>query len=137
MNFNAYVGIPFLDRGRAMSGANCWGLVVLFYDRELGIALPAFDDRAAALTAIERAELSRVISGVRDEGNWRDVIQGQHRPGDIVLFQVAGEPGHIGIVSGVDRFLHVRRRQDSGFESLSSPLWAKRIVGFYRHAACL
>jgi cell wall-associated NlpC family hydrolase len=137
MDFNAYVGIPFRDRGRAMDGANCWGLIVLFFERELCIQLPAFDDRAAALTDLERSELSLVVAGVRDDGAWLDVAQGQHRPGDVVLFRIAGELAHMGIVSAPDRFLHMRLRQDAGFESLSSLLWARRIASFHRHVACV
>lgn len=135
MDLNAYVNVPYRDRGRAMEGANCWGLIVLVYAREFGIELPAYDDRAAALTEIERAELSLVVAGERDAGDWLEVAQGAHRPGDLVLFRIAGELAHMGIVSAPDRFLHMRLGQAAGFESLSSPLWAKRIASFHRYVA--
>lgn len=40
-----YLGIPYLQGGRTTEGCDCWGLVVIVYDEELGIALPKFDDR--------------------------------------------------------------------------------------------
>lgn len=135
MDFGAYVGIPFRDRGRAMDGANCWGLIVLFYQRELGIELPAYDERAAALSDAERAELHTVVCDERDGGVWRDVQPESVQPGDLVLFRVAGALAHMGIVSGRDRFLHMRLGKDSVVESLSSPLWINRIESFHRHAA--
>ena len=134
-DLNCYSGVPYRDRGRAMDGANCWGLIVLVYAQEFGIQLPAYDERAAALNDVERAELARIVAGERDAGEWLEVGQGAHLPGDLVLFRIAGELAHMGIVSGPDRFLHMRLGKSAGFESLSSPLWAKRIASFHRHVA--
>lgn len=135
MNFDAYVGVPFRDRGRAMDGANCWGLIVLFYARELGIELPAYDERAAALTDAERADLAAIVRAERDGGEWREVPAEHAEPGDLVVFRIAGELSHMGIVRSRDRFLHMRLDFESVIESLSSPLWARRIESFHRHAA--
>jgi cell wall-associated NlpC family hydrolase len=43
MNLDHYMFVPYLDKGRTMSGADCWGLVRLVLGREFGIqGLPEF-----------------------------------------------------------------------------------------------
>lgn len=135
MDFAAYVGVPYRDRGRAMDGANCWGLIVLFYARELGLELPAYDDRAAALTDVERADLGAIVRSERDGGDWYEVPAEHVEPGDLVVFRIAGQLAHMGIVSGRDRFLHMRLGFASVIESFSSPQWSRRVESFHRHAA--
>ena len=48
MDVERYLRIPFVERGADWSGCNCWGLVVLAYREELGIALPAHPGIGAA-----------------------------------------------------------------------------------------
>lgn len=52
---------------------------------------------------------------------------------DVVVFNVAGQPGHIGVCIGRGRFLHVERGQRSRIARLTDPLWCSRIEGFYRY----
>lgn len=40
MNTDNYVGIPFVSNGRNRDGADCYGLIKLIYQQELGIELP-------------------------------------------------------------------------------------------------
>ena len=37
-----YVGIRYQSRGRSFDGCDCYGLVRLFYQAELGIELPEY-----------------------------------------------------------------------------------------------
>ena len=45
---NSYIGIPYKNRGRDRSGVDCWGLVQLWYQEQLGITV---DDYLYAYTA--------------------------------------------------------------------------------------
>lgn len=62
--FDKYMTVPFVDRGRSMSGADCFGLhfLVLLLERQLRVADPglAFTDKGARDAVA--AELAR--------GNW-------------------------------------------------------------------
>jgi cell wall-associated NlpC family hydrolase len=51
--------------------------------------------------------------------------------GGLVIFRIAGHPWHVGLVVARDRFLHIPPGETSCVERLSSPMWAKRIEGFY------
>ena len=51
-----YVGLPWLDGGRSADGADCWGLVRLVYERELGNALPTSGESSARELAREPAK---------------------------------------------------------------------------------
>lgn len=124
---NEYVGIPFQDRGRERSGLDCWGLVRLIYDEQLGIDLPALDDRyesTADSSAI--AELYGV-----EQANW--IERPGPAPGDVVMFKVLAIPLHVGVVVDARTFLHTMERRGTCVERLTSPAWSARVLAFYRH----
>ena len=50
---------------------------------------------------------------------------------ELARFRIAGLPRHVGLVVDTDRFLHMPSRETSCVERLSSPMWAKRIEGYY------
>jgi|GEM_PF-676541 len=51
---------------------------------------------------------------------------------DVVVFNRAGRPAHVGVCVDSGRFLHVEDGGRSVIDRLSAPLWAARIEGFYR-----
>lgn len=124
---NAYVGIPFEDRGRDARGLDCWGLVRLVYDEQLGIDLPALEDcyeNTSDLAAIaETYELEKT--------DWIE------RPGpapcDVVMFKLLAIPLHVGVVVDARTFLHTMERRGTCVERLTSPAWSARVLAFYRH----
>ncbi|MDH2022956.1 C40 family peptidase [Stenotrophomonas sp. GD03680] len=52
---------------------------------------------------------------------------------DVVVFNNAGRPWHVGVCLGSGDFLHVEEGMTSRVERLGSPLWEARISGFYRY----
>ncbi len=126
-----YVGIPYRLHGTTREGVDCWGLPCLWYREQYGIELPSFGDRyGRELDAAERAHIADIIRG--ESAQWRHVRQGNEERGDLVLFRVLGEESHIGLVVDAGRFLHARQGIDSCVERYDSPVWARRVVGFYR-----
>lgn len=126
-----YVGIPYRLHGTTREGLDCWGLPRLWYLEQYGIELPSFGDRyGRELDATERAHIAEVVRG--ESPKWQTIRQGHEQRGDLVLFRVAGEEAHLGIVVGAGRFLHARPNTDSCVERYDSPVWARRLAGFYR-----
>jgi len=66
-----------------------------------------------------------------DAADWSRVARPQ--PLDVVVFNLAGRPGHVGVCVGRGRFFHVEEHSRSRVESLLSPLWSSRIEGYYRY----
>lgn len=128
MNIEKYIGLPYKDNGRDITGIDCWGLVRLYYKQELGIELPSYVDQYIGLTS---TNIKESIISYRD--NWDKVETPQLN--DLILFRILGEPTHIGLYLGENKFLHIRDGYDSVIESTNSINWSKRIEGYYRYRA--
>jgi cell wall-associated NlpC family hydrolase len=128
MNFSNYIGLPWLELGRDSRGVDCWGLVRLFYQKEMGIELPVYGGIGHGID--ENPELARKINANMD--NWRRVVKPS--PGDCVLINIGGKPVHIGLIVSNRKMLHVAKGANSVIESFTGPKWSKRIEGFYTYA---
>lgn len=75
---NKYVGIPYVNGGRDLSGVDCYGLIKLVYENEYGELLPDWltDD-------ISLQDRSRLIEEQLQSGTWREVEM--PHDGDIVV----------------------------------------------------
>jgi hypothetical protein len=51
----------------------------------------------------------------------------------VVVFRRYGRPSHVGVCLNSNDFLHVEENSSSCIDRLSSPIWNKRIEGFYRY----
>jgi hypothetical protein len=126
MDYNKYIGLPYKDNGRDASGVDCWGLARLFYEQELSIELPSYTE---LYSGAHDPQVSQSIENYKDA--WQVAEYGA--PGDLCLFNIYGEPAHVGVYIGDRRFLHAREGRDSVIESLDSAQWSKRFVGFYKY----
>lgn len=124
--------VPFVDKGRDWSGWDCWGMVVLFHREVLGVAIPSYTDsyRDAGRSKSSRVQLQDLIQ--TNMPKWDRIDD--PLPGDAVLLNIGGRPIHVGLAIGAGRMLHTERRVCTLIERLSSPIWEKRIEGFYRYA---
>ena len=66
------------------------------------------------------------------KNNWAQVQQPE--VGSVIVFNILGEPFHVGVYIGEDKFIHARDGMDSVVESVNSPKWAKRIEGYYKYS---
>jgi hypothetical protein len=126
MKFDKYVGLPYKDNGRDTTGIDCWGLVRLYYKDELGIDLPSYTDEYEGPFD---TNVARAINHYKD--NWEQTTT--PGVGDIVLFNIYGEPAHVGVYVGNNKFLHSREGKDSVIESLAGVQWNKRLAGIYKY----
>lgn len=128
MNFDKYIGLPYQENGRTEQGVDCWGLARLIYARELDIELPDYSD---LYTGSWDEQVTKLINYHKD--SWHQV----DKPvvGDLCLFNIYGEPAHIGVYCGENKFIHSRDGKDTVVESLNSVAWKKRFQGYFRYSA--
>jgi cell wall-associated NlpC family hydrolase len=124
-----YKAVPYLDGGRTVRGADCWGLVRLVLMQEFGVkALPEWGHiREAQHSDIDDAYQATKNKFFRVTG-----LNAEVKSGDVVcVFNAAGQCAHVGIVVPGDTgptVLHTR--PESGFP-LSLPL--ARFAQSYDH----
>lgn len=129
-----YVGREFRERGRSRDGVDCWGLVWLIYAERLGVILPNYSDRYRTTT--DSQAVNAVLLQELDSGHWQDVEPGQEKFGDVVRFEIAGSPPHVGFVVGRGDMLHVLPGSGlSKLERFDTRLWRGRMRGIHRHVA--
>lgn len=123
---NKYIGIPFNQHGRDFNGCDCWGLVKLYYNNELGINLPCLS------SLYEHTQDAKIVGVISNEAlNWRlvDVPDAN----DVAVLSMRGMPFHVGLMTGKRDMLHIEQDINSVIERIDSPIWNSRIKGFYRH----
>lgn len=121
-----FIGIPFADGKQSFKGANCYGLVWLFYKYHLGINIPELtvqSDHSNRVWATYLREISE---------NWNWVDEPQQF--DVVaMAQDISHPRivqHVGIYIGNGKVLHTLNKIDSHIVSLESIRYSVR--GFHR-----
>ncbi len=127
MNFEKYIGIPYVEKGRDENGADCWGLVRLIYKDELNISLPSF---SSEYDSSDNERLEELFAQYKE--GWQSVDSLEI--GNVVIFRIFGYESHIGIYTGDNKFLHVREGRDSVIESLDNPKWTRRVTGFFKYS---
>jgi cell wall-associated NlpC family hydrolase len=131
MDLSAYVGIPWLERGRDRDGCDCWGLLAMAYREQLGVSLPSFRDDYQTLE-----DADAVVALIEGHmGPWHEVEVGRERSGDALLMTIAGRPRHVGVIASPGLVLHIEIGAGSLIESYRGFRLHRRIAGFYRHEA--
>lgn len=124
-----YVGLPFEDHGRGEGqGLDCWGGVRYVLGEMRGLLLPDYG-RGYADTG-DKAGIATTIKLGLLEG-WQKIPNPENFA--LVIFNVHGNPWHVGLVVGRNEFLHWPEGQTSRIERLNAVTWAKRIEGYYRY----
>lgn len=125
-----YIGLPYESRGRGPRAFDCWGLVRLFYQREVGVDLRDLSDGYADAGK----DVDGVVATVmRESAQWARVEPPAFA--DVVLFRIAGKVRHAGVVVAPGLMLHSLDGHESVLERFDGPKWGRRVEGFYRHAA--
>jgi cell wall-associated NlpC family hydrolase len=122
---NKFIGVPYVDKGKCMAGADCLGLVRMVTNEIFNKRLPDLDYEYYSSNDI--AATSECYAASKD--SFRQV----NDPvlGCIVMFNVLGCPSHCGIYLGNGLFLHTLAGHDSAIERLMSVTWKNRIEGYY------
>lgn len=122
---NKYVGVPYKHGGRAMDGADCWGLALMVY-HDLGFEL--WDIKDAYDETWEWNDRSLFIENYHRE--WKRVSKPFVFDG--VLFQnKKGLVVHGGIMLDDNKFMHASRKTGVVIARVSDLLWRKSFEGYY------
>lgn len=127
--FDEFVGIPFVDRGRTVDGADCWGLLRLALLKVAGLELPAYDEHYASCT--ERRANADMIQG--SLGDWQEVVRGREQRFDAIVMKDGRFDSHIALVTRPGRMLHTYQGGTSCVDRYAYSPFRERIVSFWRH----
>jgi probable lipoprotein NlpC len=123
-----YIGIPYLDKGCAHHGCDCWGLVALIHSQELGNCIPLYHEDYA--TTDECREIDAIINGEKENPLWEAVSAPQL--GDVLVFRVGRFESHVGLWISPAKMLHMAGTDCSKMEDFSQAKWVSRLTGIYR-----
>lgn len=127
-----FIGIPYLPHGRSYDGADCWGVLFLYYRDVLGQMLPSYSAEMQDLE-FHRREISRLVAAEKGH-NWAEVVA--PAPGDCVLMRVGRDESHVGVFLGGGRMLHSEGPHPSQIERMGDMRWRDRITGYFRYISC-
>lgn len=130
-----FVGLPFADHGRDASGSDCWGGVRLVLRELCGLVLPDYGKGYR-----HTGDCDGIGVAIRD-GLVADFDRVERpQPFDLVIFNLAGKPWHVGVVADRTQFLHwpqPDKRSGTGgtsrMERFTDRMWRNRVEGYYRH----
>lgn len=121
--------IPFIEGGRDENGCDCWGLVVVFYDKIFNKQLPFYGN----VYYKNKENYNKTCSDINDIVDNEGLLKETTNPkfGDIVILNVFGRPLHIGIIIDNTRIIHTGRNTGVVIEKLTGAKWKSRIMGYY------
>lgn len=123
-----FVGIPYVPHGRDYAGADCWGILFLYYRDVLGTPVPAYSAEMDA-REFKHGAIAPLIAEEREK-LWQRVDTPQ--PGDGVLMRAGRHDSHVGVFLGQGRMLHSEGPHPSVIDRIGDMRWRSRITGFYR-----
>lgn len=127
--FDRFVGIPYVTRGRDREGLDCWGLVRLAFAELRGIELPSLVGDYSSHE--DRESIAGLIHG--ELPAWDHISAGSEKTFDGVLMRSGRQACHIGLVVSPGKLLHVEDKRLSVVEPYGAWRLAHRVIGFYRY----
>lgn len=125
---NAYIGIPYKEKGRTRDGLDCYGLVRLVMYEQFFIELPSYSDVYEPVW--NEATAAKLMHYASDE-EWE--LQAKPKAGDCLVLRLSGLPIHCALVLPEKEMLHVYRGIDTCVERYDTHKWRRRIHSVVRH----
>jgi len=125
-----YVGLPYVAGRKGLDGADCWGLVALIHDRELGKPLPPYDGPLFT-PGCDRAGLAE--EALAYSRRFPEVPADQVTLGDVILMRTGRHPFHCGLILVPGWMLHTEEQANGAcIETYEGLAWKRRIISFHR-----
>ncbi len=124
-----YIQIPFEEKGRTRSGADCWGLYKIVKEEKFHVYdLPEY------LADYDNTTQREVIEKVIERelaANWYPVARPE--PGVLIHLRALGRKCHVGIMTDREWFLHCMKGAGTRCTSIYDPYWKDRILGYHEY----
>lgn len=106
---NKMIGVPWVNRASSFDSVDCWGLVILYFDKVLGVKLPDVKGYR------EKDDFNLCWNLEASNKHWAKVENPE--PGSIVFTCYKNDkPTHVGVVLSRTKVLHTT----GGLESAGS-----------------
>ncbi len=125
----AMIGVPFKEKGRDMSGFDCWGACSYGLKHVFSVTVPSYTE--SYTTTREGEEIAALIG--RESTGWDEIPIQDAQPGDVLILRIKGYPWHCGLVLDPPYFLHADRATGTVKDRWDSIRWLQRIVSVHRH----
>lgn len=126
MDLLSYLKIPFQHKGRDFSGSDCFGLIRLFYAKELGIELQDYTEDYPE----DWWKDQNLFLDLYKSYNFKKVKTFEF--GNLILFKNTSQtPGHVGVVIDECNFVHMTKTGAGTNNYLYGP-WARQIHSIYK-----
>lgn len=131
LNYSDLIGAPFEQDGRGPKAYDCYGLTKEVYHRygkEIGEYWCCVEDKV---------KINDIYRGAVKNGKWREIDykHGEKIPEPALIgLRFNAPPGivnHTAVYIGDGKFIHIRERIGVCVDSITSPAWARQIVGIY------
>jgi len=119
-----YIGIPYRLPEESGDGIHCWELVAMIMKEVFNVEPPQVDYAGTA------SDASPVF--FKELEAWKKVEFDERKEGDMLLFNIMGQPIHCGILISDQHMLHTMFGRESCVEDILSTTWKRRLVGVYR-----
>jgi cell wall-associated NlpC family hydrolase len=126
--------IPYREGGISFAGADCYGIVQLWFSDRLGIYLGDYGyDRTAPHKSLFKDGKSPFDEAILED--FDPVPRSEARENDVVTIrnQTTDGSNHCGVIVAPGRFLHCL--DPSGANVSRIDAWLPQITGFFRHKA--
>lgn len=107
--------IPYEEDGRSINGADCLGVVNLWYKDKLDISV--LNDNEVRIK------------------NFLEVKEKNIQPHDVILFEISNDKHHVGIYLGGNRFLHQLEYKQPVVSKFH--IWKRKVKSIYRHESLI
>ena len=125
-----YVGTPYVTAGRSLErdgGLDCWGLVRVIVQDLFNFELPAYE---AINTHLDINQASEMLVNTPLYKNCEEVDVAQE--GDLLLFNIVGNPLHVGYALSNTQMIHADRKTGTVVENFRGKKWQTRLYKIYR-----
>lgn len=108
LDLKKYMGIPYAHQGRTREGLDCWGLIRMIFQDELGIDLMDIEDLGKVSYDLKWSRQGEDYFMENYAKNWERVQDPE--PFDVPLFKNGrGVANHVGVMVDLKSFLHCNR----------------------------